>query len=985
MENPAEPVAGTSGSIRIGEGGQSVRNGGRKRKMIEDRAVAVDLQSQDLHPRVIEINERDANGILRSRSVRVGCQNTEICCLLKATDQNRGDVSRAVLEILAQDAELDRLQVYRSFLDVCFSTSLDYSQFDDLEDEEVELLYGGNGSECRRPYFMDLMGSSSHRHALEEAVGRQLVLLQREGKDGKVTVMHDCRALTLSSRWRALDLEMSRGTSETPSTAILLESYFEDESRAGRERRRLFKVWQCRKGARPVLLIEEKQYLSNSKVVDTFLPVTATTTFFHVVNAILAGPPGSPITGVMRKPRSYFPRQDEETLMEAITVVESPRRLFLEHDSRQNTLFRDDPDRPNFLLVVYTGRDATSCKRPRREHFEILAHVYDWENPDADRGRLLHKTRILGVSCGRFVYEITDPILVEDLRLGEKQNFITLSREDLGVPRTTTRPGGGTTTPDGRTLRKKYNRRSGRYQTEHANRWNFGCPCLVCQATPGWSKNMLGRTPSGRYQFPMIYNLSLEDFVRVLGLGEEVLERVRLASKMSLASYDLESVNRQICQDVGEQSLTQRAMRMRVSDRCAPRKILSRQSILLIGYTDALSRAEGQDVVILDVRDHNDSTNALVGRFLELLQERRKAAVRYKADLLNDLTTWVRAHGRRHWDYHVRETPLVTPLPSTSDKTDWEKLELESKSNRLWRQSFLGKFETALNMLIRKFVVSAFNASGYDLVMLCKKLVRCSYVSAGGGLLRTSEENDLRGESQNEDDDDEDDDDGEEDEPDEEEEEETTNIGESTTKRKKKKNTTGQRRKRIKINRQGNDISSMQIGDITFQDTRRLVAPGASLASVAKMCGSGARLRSDEGSKGIFPFGKMTSSAYLDEPRLPSDPEEWRSDIAAKSPNAEEVGQALDLFEKRGFRNVGDYLVHYLRIDVLLLQDCSESLFDMMTKVQEVNFVDRNAYTAASVSHASSNGYLLRNHRVGMYATSDARIFSVSLISLKHT
>lgn len=875
----------------------------------------------------------------RKHRIKIG-MCSEVCCRLIGKDMNTGSVNRTVLEIIAKEAGMDYRQVYRSVLDVCFSASLDYSQFDDLDDRDLESLYRGDNSSVQSPYFVDFVGEVTHRQALEEVTGRQLVLLQRKELNGPTTILHDFRMVTLSSRCEAKNLEARALDSQPYCTTVVLESRKMVALEGKTCGHTIFDVWQCRRDDRPISLLEERKYLKQAGITEKLHLVNDNMSFFHTVNAILAGPPGKPALEILKKEKNFWPEKGKDSLTDIGANPSVWKSLFLEHPADNENSNLDSP--LNFLLVSYTGRDLHKCAKIKAEHFFYLCHFYE-SRQDVHRSTLLESVRILGVSTGRFVYEILDKKLIDDLRTGPKQHFVRLDMKRLGLnindlneeKKEGDKEGDKDLRPEknkNKKLKKKYNRRSGRYQTEHEARWKFECPCQVCLAASHYAENMMGRTPGGRYQFPLAYNLSVEDYVRVLNLGDDVMERVRLASKLSLASYDLESINRELWQ--GDEALTQEGLELRISDVRLPRRVLSRQSILLIGYTDSLAKMKGENVVVLDVRDHNGSTNRLVDSFLHLLRKRQQETTDYKAELLQDVGEWLRAHHMRHSDYYRQKCPK-------GEEKDYDRI-----CQKLWRQNFLGRFELCLWRLVRKFVVSAFNASGYDLIMLSKKLVRASYASGGGGCFSTSGGGvDMEFDSDE-------------------------NEDKESGKKKYRNN-------RIKINRQGNDISSMQIGDISFQDAKKLVAPGASLASVAKMCGSQARLASDEGSKGIFPFSKLTSSDYLNERHLPCDPEAWKSDIGSKAPDAEEVAAALRLFEERGFQNVGDYLVYYLHIDVNLLQDCTERLFDMTIRVQQVNFVDRHAFTAASVSHASSNGQLMRDCRIGMYATNDARIFSM--------
>lgn len=897
----------------------------------------------------VKRNHAEAFGDNRQHEEEKKSRSTYCCCVLKGKGLSRGDLNRMILEITAKEAQRDPLDVYRSFLDSSFSLVLDFSLFDDLEDRDLDFLYKGHGSYYKRPYFINIIDNQFHKQTLEDVTGQQLVLLQRN-VHGKVSLLHDTRLSSWTCQIQASTLELLPSHSESPTTVIVIE---QGPSKVS------YKLWHCKKQERSLLMIEEKKYILEANITDRVYQVTKRNNFYQIINAFCLGSPGKPAAWVMKQNLPLTLDMEKKSLFQLFRhgpdwKSDFFRHLNKHHDSSDISL--------NILLVCYTGRDEFKFKRARADHFTILCHFFHVDTC-SNRLALLSTARIIGISKGKFVYEITDASLVEEIRRGQQQRFITFTQPELGFTPPDIKDSASSAIKEAKELekvtqavvsfckkklKKKYNRRSGKYQKEPLYRYKFHCTCRVCLQTPSFSQNMLEKTPGGRYQFPIAFHLGVEDYVHILGLGQAVLEKVRLASKLSIASYDLESINRDVVQ---KESLPY-DLKMSVTNAHIPRTVLSRQSILLIGYTDALAKLNNEDVVILDVRDFkHQSTNLLVQHFLSYLIKRQQAAEEVKTHLLEDLIRWVSSHYKRHLDFHRRMKlgfPLETDGASLDEQgaflSSQESLEVES----LWNQSFLGKFYIALQRLKCKFVVSAFNASSYDLVMLAKKLVRAHYVLGRKGAYAKED-----GEY-----------------------EEKGGVTPGTNTKVKVI------RKKIKINRQANDISSMQIGSIFFEDMKKLVAPGASLDSVAKMCKSSSASHDDnedQGCKGIFPFSKLTSSAYLEEPCLPEDPNDWRSDISTKSPSAEDVKKVLQLFKKKRFCNVGDYLKYYLNIDVTLLQDCTEALFDMTTEIQKINFIDRHAFTAASVSHASSNTYLMNHLRLSMCATNDARIFSVSI------
>lgn len=473
----------------------------------------------------------------------------------------------------------------------------------------------------------------------------------------------------------------------------------------------------------------------------------------------------------------------------------------------------------------------------------------------------------------------------------------------------------------------------GEIQGEKRRQRTSRCECDVClEADEVYAKNMKERTPGGRSQFPLRFEPSVEDYLRMFGVSDCPVERsvysdestwlclCREASRLSLASVDLESLT----VPVGTTRLPQGVFRAAAgSDSSSGDRYRASQRIALIGYTDSGQ----QSVSFWDLRDHRNNSSTMVDDFLRHLETRRSSLAGHKSGLLRPIREWIDTYKRRHYVFHQRREGGLPTEETGGDEQD--AAELEAK--RTWSGTLLGRFEERLENLTQTLCVFSFHGAGYDHVLLCPKVIRSYYVNK---------------------------------------------------KRKKKKRKNEEEKKaareqrtnaRPRVLKRGRDVLRMTLagGRVTFVDAKLMLGPGTSLASLARQC-------SLSMAKGIFPFCRLTSMSYLDETRLPVSASEWNENsLGGKTVDQAEVDEALATFDRLGCANVGEYMRHYLRLDVEILQSCLRHLYDMMLQSHGIDFVERRAFTAASMSMHSSQTFLARQRRVSMTAMADPTLFSV--------
>lgn len=122
--------------------------------------------------------------------------------------------------------------------------------------------------------------------------------------------------------------------------------------------------------------------------------------------------------------------------------------------------------------------------------------------------------------------------------------------------------------------------------------------------------------------------------------------------------------------------------------------------------------------------------------------------------------------------------------------------------------------------------------------------------------------------------------------------------------------------------------------------------------------------------QGIFPFDLLQQgdgADFLASPELPPDAAQWRSVLTGSGPTQREVDEARELFRAAGHRDVRSYLVHYLRLDVILTQKATVALMRSFRETTGVHPVDAAKYTVSSLASYASHLRLYRDARPAMY------------------
>jgi hypothetical protein len=171
----------------------------------------------------------------------------------------------------------------------------------------------------------------------------------------------------------------------------------------------------------------------------------------------------------------------------------------------------------------------------------------------------------------------------------------------------------------------------------------------------------------------------------------------------------------------------------------------------------------------------------------------------------------------------------------------------------------------------------------------------------------------------------------------------------------------------------GSKIRWLRFDGIRITEIKRLLGPGASLDSLGRAC------KLDQ-VKGHFPFGMMTSAAFLEEPHLPPLASDWESSLnPSKNPSQAQVDEHLAFYRASGFSKIGQFLDWYLSIDVTILLKAVLEMKKKYFSILQLDFIDSKKFTVSSFSSAGAQHFLARRKRPGQFVCNHRRIFRVRI------
>jgi hypothetical protein len=168
--------------------------------------------------------------------------------------------------------------------------------------------------------------------------------------------------------------------------------------------------------------------------------------------------------------------------------------------------------------------------------------------------------------------------------------------------------------------------------------------------------------------------------------------------------------------------------------------------------------------------------------------------------------------------------------------------------------------------------------------------------------------------------------------------------------------------KKLNVTKNGSSIPRMSFSDnghrIMFTDICSMLSPGTSLNSFAALT----KLKQ---TKMVFPFSAFTSRAFLDNHSLPTDDESWFDTLSGEYISPESRQRAFVDFGELGCATIGDYLNHYLRLDVVLLGRSIARFFATLYSQFGTHPVDNGKLTIASYSFTRVQKELFYDKRPG--------------------
>ena len=464
--------------------------------------------------------------------------------------------------------------------------------------------------------------------------------------------------------------------------------------------------------------------------------------------------------------------------------------------------------------------------------------------------------------------------------------------------------------------------------------------CASCRDIPKYKGSMSSNGPQIPYRTP--WNTFC--LLKALNIHtEEHVKSVLDACTMTSCFFDIESCQERAKTTAGNEDVS--VDMPFLSDMAAPREVLHLQRAIRIGVMDGWDVAESAEPEILSITPERPTAEQLFEDFTDSILHRRERAVYEKHRLLADLFGIVEVFKKHYLDF-FRVEGLFTdyvdqdqdfgadifsddddgsskeddyfPAKKRSKRkeeelTDSEILAKNLKKKNLevmssWRGSIPGKLEHNLTRLAQKFIIWSFAGERYDMVM-----------ASSAVLMRAR------------------------------------SLG----------------IKNASMIREGSSVRSIKFDSILFADVKRLLAPGASLASLRAL----AALEPD---KHAFPWSKLTSDLqFLDKTELPSDPQEWKSDLNGEVPTQERVDQIRALYTSKGFKTNSEFLNFYLSEDTKMTAFGTLKLLNVYFVLFHLHPVDSCRITISSLAATASQTYLFRQKAPSMWSLNNSAMFAV--------
>lgn len=180
---------------------------------------------------------------------------------------------------------------------------------------------------------------------------------------------------------------------------------------------------------------------------------------------------------------------------------------------------------------------------------------------------------------------------------------------------------------------------------------------------------------------------------------------------------------------------------------------------------------------------------------------------------------------------------------------------------------------------------------------------------------------------------------------------------------------------RPKLEKRGNKVLTIKTKKgPSFRDITKLLAPSTNLAGFGRLFGL-------EQEKADFPFSYLDSIKKLHERQLPSDVKHWESDLKGGQETAEDlalkIARSQQLFVQAGCQTLGDYLKHYLMLDVEILFRATHLWRRDLAKVIDIDFIEHRKFTISSLSYLAGQRSAAQNLSIGTFSVNNSQIYKL--------
>lgn len=176
-----------------------------------------------------------------------------------------------------------------------------------------------------------------------------------------------------------------------------------------------------------------------------------------------------------------------------------------------------------------------------------------------------------------------------------------------------------------------------------------------------------------------------------------------------------------------------------------------------------------------------------------------------------------------------------------------------------------------------------------------------------------------------------------------------------------------------KLEKRGNKVLSIKTKrGPCFRDITKLLAPSTNLAGFGRLFG----LKQE---KADFPFSFLDSVNKLSLRRLPTEPLHWISELKKRQESdesiADKIARSQKLFESAGCSNIGDYLKHYLMLDVEILFRATHLWRRHLYQAVDIDFVEHRKFTISSLSYLAGQRSSAKNLRIGNFSVNNSQMY----------